>query len=1225
MGASKNDAKHPAGNKYAADKIIADLYRSGDKESKKHKTRVGASIAKFDAQINHYTNSIKRLSGGVDEVIHGLKGFVAGLAGGAMFVSLIEGSMHLAKSYQKMTDIGQTFGGSMLEMARSAGEAGLPLDEFAAMLKRNSTVAAVLADSNTQTGRSLGSLQKSVRDSLRPMGFYGMSIGQLADLTGDYAETLRLQNSSTFRNKDATSKSVAQFAKDISDFSAVTGKSRDDIAKATNAALQDVSLVNSHLTDAQTKALTTATAFMASIPGETGAMLAKGLAQTVGLGLVWMTDVGKELASVGATGIMSAMQDAADKIKTGKFDAKDEGEYYDRIKKAANENTDTLKILASQGNAGAKLVLEMAQQMNSISREDWVKKQESMKGFTALMSSLEEALSTVTGAFREAFYGALQGVEGSVGNIAPVVEKLKLVATRLGAAFGSLVASAFSPKNIKAAGDFIDKFIDKLPDAATAVKNFLQGFIDFATDDLPSIVDNLKTLGHWIGVTADVIAKIVDFIHGFWSGVITPEKGEDGKDKPNHKADFLTGLTVIAGGLLVKSLIGSLLGAGKSFLGNLLGMSARKVNIKAQVVNVNGGSGGSGGGGGEDDNRRETPEEKERKKKQEEERRRTGGQREEKGPRRTGRQRVGDHIGRNKGKYGAALLGVGGIAALVASSSSAHAAEVRDEGEYYDRIKKDVNEHADTLKILASQGDADAKLTLEMASQMNGISREGWVKKQGLADKEKRPDDEKDDNDRDDDDNGGNADEGEPARPAGVGDVLDKVEDLGGLVMAGASVFPLAKAATTAIVGTVKKVSGMGTAANDAAAKTANAADKTAEMVDATSARVAGAADATAKTTTEAVGSASDIAKATAKTTADATGKAAEMADATSARVAGAADATTKTTTEAVGSASDIAKATAKTTTDATGKAAEMADATSARVAGAADATLKTATDATGKTAEIAGNATDASKVIKVPEAATLKAAPLAEDVIKDVTQKGILKSVARGTAEAAAKAAAKTTAKFIPGVNIAMLAVSAKERYSSGDKVGASIDTASAAMDAAAIALAASVIGAPAAPILEGLADGMQFLMMGYDALGFGQGGDKKEDKPTEATPEPAPEPAIPVDYKKQEEQQAAFDKDHANKFVPEERGINEQLADQSSNKGNFIELAKLHNKNLREVQQKQLDADLSSNSPTVRLLAEILDSLKQQTGIAVQTAAQAADQQEKSLRLQKEAKDLM
>jgi hypothetical protein len=354
----------------------------------------------------------------------------------------------MTKSFRTLSDVGQTFGGSMFAMAEAAGAANLSMEEFADFMTKNSRVVASIGT------KSFSDMGNQVRQNIKEFGMFGLTTSEVNDVVGDYAETLRLMGSLQSFTTSQAANATKDLIQETSALSYLTGKSRKEILKDTNQAMQDSSLaakMSTMTADAQQnliKSLQSATAQFAAQPGEVGASLSKMLTQTIAYseaGGSAMTEFGQSIRGL-APAVFPIMDEFAKKVANGTATIEEQDEFLKQFKEAVP--TQTLINLAASGDATAKQFLSMVQQMRVFTEEDRKRtkadleaaeaKAKDSKAFTDFMLNLEDNYKRVLGGFTEGFMKAFQSF--NQGQMSIPWDKIREGALSLGTWFGHLIA-----------------------------------------------------------------------------------------------------------------------------------------------------------------------------------------------------------------------------------------------------------------------------------------------------------------------------------------------------------------------------------------------------------------------------------------------------------------------------------------------------------------------------------------------------------------------------------------------------------------------------------------------------------------------------------------------------------------------------------------------------------------------------------------------------------------
>ena len=241
-----------------------------EKTQKRSSGVLDKSSGVLDKSIRGLSAGFKHAHGSVEDFAKAMSSQLVVIgAAGAVFGELVSSVFNLSKTYSKLTDAGQYFNGSMLTMAAQASASGVSLEEFSRSIIKNSAVATALQHGTVGNINAFGQLQKSVRSSLLDVGQFGLSMSEINDATGDYAETLRLTGHLHTMNSKEQQVAITSLITDVSKFSEATGKSRKEILQGAMSFAKnpDTALLARLLTSEGMKRFTEATVAFSSIPG----------------------------------------------------------------------------------------------------------------------------------------------------------------------------------------------------------------------------------------------------------------------------------------------------------------------------------------------------------------------------------------------------------------------------------------------------------------------------------------------------------------------------------------------------------------------------------------------------------------------------------------------------------------------------------------------------------------------------------------------------------------------------------------------------------------------------------------------------------------------------------------------------------------------------------------------------------------------------------------------
>src|SRR5476651_19401 len=134
--------------------------------------------------VQSSTKSFTEFSKGISSSSNGVKLLGEGLLAGSIMIgaSLVKWVGDSMDTYRSLNSIGQTFGGSVLNMQLAAAQARMPLGEFSAALTKNSQLVSVIG------AQGFGNLSKSLRSSLVDVGQLGLSLSDTNDIVAAYSQ-----------------------------------------------------------------------------------------------------------------------------------------------------------------------------------------------------------------------------------------------------------------------------------------------------------------------------------------------------------------------------------------------------------------------------------------------------------------------------------------------------------------------------------------------------------------------------------------------------------------------------------------------------------------------------------------------------------------------------------------------------------------------------------------------------------------------------------------------------------------------------------------------------------------------------------------------------------------------------------------------------------------------------------------------------------------------------
>ncbi len=565
-------------------KIAVNMSGSSSGMSKgKAKTTLWDDLNTDSKYVKNHSKIFKESNDVLTDFTSGMKkniALAAELFGGyKIFQAVLKYGKEEVKTYQELSGYGQSFGGSMLKMTQSAAAAGVPLDDFAKIIKHNSVVVGQMGTD------AFFKLNKELRNSIEQQGLYGYSIEQLGDLQADYMDQQRLAGRNLQLLAGPEGKRELQgFASNLTAISDTLHTQRDEVMKQAMSAMQDsgflaqerINTLNGM--DQVNTAVQQLVTSLAAQPGQASKMLSDAMAQSFGSpGGALFSDLGKQLSDVGLGDLAGVIDDANQAVANG---ADQQTVAMQTVQKFSDRinNQDTLRslqVLKMGGDQSAASILSMAASLKTYNAADLKKSKDDRKRtdtLTAFFESFKNIFEGVKGAFIDGF---LTPFTQAMGKIDPktvqqlwdtISHDLEPAARDLGKSFGDFVRQFLTKDNI-------DAF-------AHTVVEVVKFGITLSKELVPVVIGAAKMFGSFLSAFHNGIAMITNLL-----GI----KGGLSKSIADIGTAVVGLLAVLAGPKILSTLVG--------FLLKMVFQRGQLINVSGKIVNVMGGGLGGGIGG----------------------------------------------------------------------------------------------------------------------------------------------------------------------------------------------------------------------------------------------------------------------------------------------------------------------------------------------------------------------------------------------------------------------------------------------------------------------------------------------------------------------------------------------------------------------------------------------------------------------------------------------------
>jgi len=292
-------------------------------------------------------------------------------------------------AYQKITDAGVSFGGSLTDMRTAAASTYMTLEQFTGLMKRNGETFAKLGGTVDQgarafTGLSNSLLKSEAGDNLRALGY---TTEQVNEGLAGYLSVTGGRNKQEMQNTAKLTEGASAYLTQQDALAAITGKSREEQEKQLKAA-SDNAAYEAYLQGLDEEGKKKATLAMQNALA-TGGKAGADLLKSQLLGLPPMTEAAQKLQALGpnvANGIKQMGDAVGDTSKSMKDVEKG------RAAAQAGASKDTANLGKGLLSALSMMSGPDAQMASALQKQDNINKQQGIK--TA--ADAENQMKTVT-------------------------------------------------------------------------------------------------------------------------------------------------------------------------------------------------------------------------------------------------------------------------------------------------------------------------------------------------------------------------------------------------------------------------------------------------------------------------------------------------------------------------------------------------------------------------------------------------------------------------------------------------------------------------------------------------------------------------------------------------------------------------------------------------------------------------------------------------------------
>ena len=345
----------------------------------------------YDATVKNYASNNKIVAG-LGDAFGNIKslGKIGGPLGVAVasFIEVVgflqDGFRDLEKPLMDLSGIGIGLNATFRDITSGAMSAGQTIDQFSSGLLGAGTGLQVLQDQTKDVNEgakqavlTYGNLIKEIKNQTRDLGFYGLSLEELNQITNDQLELARLEGLQGANVEDKIRQRVLEVATVTTNLARQTNRDRQSLIDAVQSVVQDDDLLAYLKTQGDPELIRklqdNINILSAGLGPETGQALAGVLTKSIsqGIPIEGVDPMMAELAAITGGQSTSILNELSEAIQSDDSErvANLTNSFSEMLRGVNLENQRVISILSNQGSAAGQFLQKVIAEAQKVTGE----------------------------------------------------------------------------------------------------------------------------------------------------------------------------------------------------------------------------------------------------------------------------------------------------------------------------------------------------------------------------------------------------------------------------------------------------------------------------------------------------------------------------------------------------------------------------------------------------------------------------------------------------------------------------------------------------------------------------------------------------------------------------------------------------------------------------------------------------------------------------------------